>query len=561
MRKNIYVLMLFLGVVLVEGCTDLQEEVLDESLTGNVTNGDVIAGTLAPAYASLSEVFLHTRYFALQEISTDEAILPYRGGTDWGDNNIYIDLHRHTYTPMNGPITNTWNYISQGITRSVIAVSTVRALQSEGQQVDAYLAEARGLRGYYSMLSLDLFGIVMSKDTLNVRSRVLRGAEAVNYIEQDLLAAEAMLDDTNGPGRITKSAAQGLLARLYLNAPVYRNPNAETYDFRREDMEKVVEYCDKVIATGKYALSAEFFEIFDDENHTNKELVFAIDQRALLNGNNRMAYFSLSGDQFPLPQFVKANGTDGPGITPEFYHSWLDAYEGEDPATKDMRFYKRNLDPTVTCIAAADFEIDRGILRGQQYGLQTPRKGDPFVRCAGGVNYVVGPLFNNTRGNTTQPVIFTEEIDYTTYSGYSSGYRVLKYEFSKTSDDGRAKGEFDIVLLRLADIYMMRAEAKLRMDDAAGALQDVNTVRAARTARIGIPPLESIDLDIMFRERGFEFYFEMQRRTDMIRFGKYEDAWTEKTDSDPLRRLFPIPQTAIDGASEFEGFLEQNDGY
>ena len=51
--------------------------------------------------------------------------------------------------------------------------------------------------------------------------------------------------------------------------------------------------------------------------------------------------------------------------------------------------------------------------------------------------------------------------------------------------------------------------------------------------------------DILFRERGFEFYWEHQRRTDMIRFGKYEGAWTEKTNNDVKKRLFPIPQTAM----------------
>jgi starch-binding outer membrane protein, SusD/RagB family len=108
----------------------------------------------------------------------------------------------------------------------------------------------------------------------------------------------------------------------------------------------------------------------------------------------------------------------------------------------------------------------------------------------------------------------------------------------------------------------MRAEAKLRKGDASGALDDVNFVRASRTAR-GLPPpaLDAMDLDILFRERGFEFYWEMQRRTDMIRFGKYEDTWTEKTNSDKTRRLFPIPQSAIDGASNVPGYLVQNQGY
>ena len=117
------------------------------------------------------------------------------------------------------------------------------------------------------------------------------------------------------------------------------------------------------------------------------------------------------------------------------------------------------------------------------------------------------------------------------------------------------------MIVRLADVYMMRAEAKLRKNDAAGALADVNIVRAARTATTPPPPLTSMSLDILFRERGFEFYWEHQRRTDMIRFGKFEGTWTEKTNSDVKKRIFPIPQTAIDGASNIPGYLVQNQGY
>jgi hypothetical protein len=94
-------------------------------------------------------------------------------------------------------------------------------------------------------------------------------------------------------------------------------------------------------------------------------------------------------------------------------------------------------------------------------------------------------------------------------------------------------------------------------------LADVNFVRASRTARPELvpPPLEEMTIEILYRERGFEFYWEHQRRTDMIRFGKYEDVWTEKTDSDVNKRIFPIPQTAIDGASSEPGYLVQNPGY
>jgi hypothetical protein len=175
----------------------------------------------------------------------------------------------------------------------------------------------------------------------------------------------------------------------------------------------------------------------------------------------------------------------------------------------------------------------------------------------------ISKLVNATRSRPDLPVLHTEFIDYTTAgSNYNTGYRVEKYEFSRGSVSGRNFGEHDIVILRLADIYLMRAEAKLRKtNDAAGALADVNTVRAARTARIVPAPLTSMSLDLLFRERGFEFYWEMLRRTDMIRFGKYEGAWTEKSNTDKQKRIFPIPQTAIDGASNLPGYLVQNPGY
>jgi hypothetical protein len=49
--------------------------------------------------------------------------------------------------------------------------------------------------------------------------------------------------------------------------------------------------------------------------------------------------------------------------------------------------------------------------------------------------------------------------------------------------------------------------------------------------------------------------------SDMIRFGKYEGTWTEKDDTDKRKRIFPIPQTAIDGSSNLPGYLEQNPSY
>lgn len=562
MNKITIFLLILLGVSFTtNSCTDLKEEVLDETSATGLSEKQAADGIIAPVYALLPNIYLHTNYFAIQEISTDEAILPYRGGTDWGDNGIYIAMHQHNYTSTDPNIRNTWNLLLTSISRSVTAINELP--NNTDPSAKTYLAEARGMRAFYSMLTLDLFGVVFVKDDLNAISKILRGEEALEYIKSELLAAEPNLETNVGPGRLSKTGAWGLLARLHLNAAVYRDRYAGAFTFKSEDMDKVIEYCDKIINSGQHQLSADYFSIFNSNNHDNKELVFAVDQRAELNGHNRMAYFSLSGDQFPLPEFPNANGTDGPAITPDYYQSWVAAYGAQDPSV-DPRFYKQNLsiysNPGDSCVDAAAFNINRGILRGQQYGLI--RKNGVFEKCPDG-KLKVGKLYNATRSKPDLPVNFTEQIDFTVAgSNYSTGYRVEKYEFSKKSASGRNFGDADIIIVRLADVYLMRAEAKLRKsNDAASALADVNTVRASRTATTPPPALSSMSLDLLFRERGFELYWEMVRRTDMVRFGKYEGTWTEKSNSDPLKRLFPIPQTAIDGASNLPGYLVQNKGY
>ena len=562
MKNRILTLLFVLGLLsMTESCTKLKETVLDESSVTGLTEKQIADGTIAPVYAQLPNIFIHTGLFALQEITTDEAILPYRGGTDWGDNGIYLDLHRHQTTSNNAPVRNTWNPITQSLSRAVSAISSLQG--SKDPNAAKYIAEAKGMYAFYNMLVLDLWGVIFVKEDPGATSKVVRGEEAVEYLKKVLLEVEPLLDNTTGPGRLTKAGVWGLLAKLHLNAAVYRDRYAATFTFKNEDMDKVIEYTSKIISSGQYALSPDYWAIFNDENNTNKELVFAVDQRADLNGHNRLAYFSLSGDQFPLPSFTGANGTDGPGITSDFYRTWVDAYAPTDPADADPRFYQKNItvNPVTqqACYDAASYRIDRGILRGQQYGLI--RTAGVFEKCPDG-KFKVGRLFNNTRNRPTIPVLHTERIDFTTVgSDYATGFRVLKFEFGKKSVSGRNFGEADIPIVRLGDVYLMRAEARLRKGDAAAALTDVNAVRTSRTATGVGRALTAVNLDQLFRERGFELYWELQRRTDMVRFGKFESTWTEKASTDKNKRVFPIPQTAIDGASNLPGYLKQNPGY
>ncbi|WP_036381547.1 RagB/SusD family nutrient uptake outer membrane protein [Muricauda sp. MAR_2010_75] len=561
------------------GCTDLEEEVLDESLTGT-GEAEVVSGSIAPVYGILRYVWFHTVNFGLQEVASDEAILPYRGGTDWYDGGKFIAVHQHLMTPSNSLVGDSWTNIALGISRAVIAKERLQP-EAEGgnaQAADA-LNEMIAMKAYLNMLMLDNWGLVFKKESSDEISEILRGQEAIDYIESELLSVVDVINTNKGPARLTQDAVRTLLARLYLNAAVYRDPYG-TPDFRQEDMDKVIQYTNDIIA-GPYTLSAEYFELFNDDNHNNPELIFALDQRGVLETeHSRWAYWSMSGDQVPRPEVPSSRGTDAVAATPDFYQTWVDAYGDVDPAEADARFFQENtiipeglqdlsgVNPTndedhFYCVEAEDFQVDRGIIRGIIWGPRKDESGN-IMTCDDGTVRIYPVINRRTSGADIRYVDHNLQVDFTAEGSlHNTGHRFSKYQFSSTSTNCCSYSSVDVVLMRLGEIYLMRAEAKLRKGDNAGALADINTLRASRSARPEQTPeaLTSIDIESLYRETGFELYWEGFRRNYQIRFSKYEDSWTEKTDSDVNKRLFPIPQRAIDGASSEEGFLEQNPGY
>jgi starch-binding outer membrane protein, SusD/RagB family len=570
-----------LGTLLVAllGCTSLEEEILDESLTGT-GQAEVVSGSIAPVYGKLRQVWLHTVNFGLQEVASDEAILPYRGGTDWYDGGKFLAVHQHLMTPSNALVGDTWTQITLSLARAVAAEAGLSAEVEKGN-TDAQnaLYEMIAMNAYLNMMMLDNWGLVFKKDRSDQVSEILRGQEAIDYIEDRLLSVVDVISNGNGPGRLNSDAVRALLARLYLNAAVYRNPYG-TPDFKTEDMDKVIQYTNSIIS-GSHSLAPEYFDLFSDNNHTKSELIFALDQRGLLETeHSRWAYWSISGDQVPRPEFPSTRGTDATAATTDFIQTWVDAYGSVDQAEADARFFKRNTiipeslkDLTgVTpsndsqhfyCVNATDFEIDRGILRGIIWG---PRKdaGGNIMKCDDGKVRIYPVINRRTSGANLRYVDHSLQVDFTAEGSlHNTGHRFSKYQFSRTATNCCSYSSVDLVLIRLGEIYLMRAEAKLRKGDNAGALADINTLRTSRNARPAQTPqaLTAIDLDVLFRESGFELYWEGLRRNYQIRFGKYEGGWTDKTDNDVHKRLFPIPQKAIDGASGQKGFLVQNQGY
>ncbi|MBX2917322.1 MAG: RagB/SusD family nutrient uptake outer membrane protein [Cyclobacteriaceae bacterium] len=559
-------------------CTSLEEQVLDESLTGT-GQAETVSGSIAPAYGYLRNVWQHTRNFGLQEIASDEAILPYRGGRDWFDGGKFIAVHQHLMTPGNALVGDTWTDLTLNLSRAVAAEERLKPEAANNAEAQHALAEMIAMKAYLNMLLLDNWGLVFKKSSASQLSVVLRGQDAIDYLESELLSVVNVISNDKGRGRFSKDAVKALLARLYLNAAVYRNPYG-TPDFRSADMQKVIQYTNEIIA-GPYSLSPEYFALFNDNNNTNPEIIFSLDQRGVLQTeHSRWAYWSISGDLVPRPEWPNTRGTDAAALTPDFYQTWVDAYGNVDPAVADARFFQENtivpenlkdltnVSPAndsehYFCVDALDFQINRGILRGKIWGPRKDAAGN-ILKCADGKVRIYPVINARTSGASRAYVDHIKQVDFTDQGSlHHTGHRFSKYQFSKTSPDCCSYSSVDIVLIRLGEIYLMRAEAKLRNGDNVGALADINTLRTSRNARPAQTPaaLTSINLDILFREAGFELYWEGFRRNYQIRFGKYESTWTGKTDNDVAKRLFPIPQKAIDGASNLPGFLSQNQGY
>jgi hypothetical protein len=128
---------------------------------------------------------------------------------------------------------------------------------------------------------------------------------------------------------------------------------------------------------------------------------------------------------------------------------------------------------------------------------------------------------------------------------------------SNTETDGV---DIDFPLFRLADAYLMYAEAALRSNtDLDQALDLVNELRINRNApEVSLNDLSATVDGIPFKffldERGRELYWEAVRRTDLIRFDaftsdKYLWQWKGGVKDgkavDQRYRIYPIPATEL----------------
>ena len=574
------------ATIMFAGCTNLDEEVLDEVLVGQTANS---ANALAAVYDRLGEnIFTNAgSMLAMQEHTSDVSILPTRG-SDWGDGGKWRAMHEFTWAPDNAVITDNFNQITNGITRSLSAIKIIN--DDTDEQKTLLMAEAKGMLAFFMYHTLDLYGQVPYRDPLvaNAPLQILQSGEAIDKL---ILDVEAVIPDlanvgeqNTHNGRFTKQAAYALLSSMYLNRAVYKDRyNASSaFNFSETavsgtgtDMDRVIYYTSLLIDSGTYHLASNYFDNFSLNNSGGPELIFAITQKIdnLHNGSNDLAYNSMERNQ----RCSKDNrGTNASCLTPEFYASW-DGNHNDPRFTRHYQyadgtwFMNDGTDvsvPATSIVAGTStpwFHFNRGIQVGQQYGPKLTSSG-PFEMTSDGRIKVSALVCEKS---TSTPMDFTPDLNFDNptqavfaQNQINRGTRCFKFEFDPEAGNGTSS--VDIPLYRLGGIYTMRAEAYLRKGNNSAALADINLLRTSRTreALYGNAPgiaIPAINMDILFREIGFEMYWEMWRRPQMIRFGKFdaERMTSAKPASQPFRRVFPIPQSTIDVTKG----LTQNQGY
>jgi hypothetical protein len=510
---KIGLLSLMSGIFMI-ACSDLKIEETDSIFTGGGDepfNGvENPAGSLQNIYNGLQgQLADQANFFALQEVSTDETLVPTRG-TDWGDNGIWRNLHQHTWTSTHAYVLTVWNQMNQNVYRCTEVIDERSNASAEVK------AASQFLRAYSMYQVMDLYGQVPFRtpdEGPEIEPMVMTRAQAFDFILKDLDEAIPALP-SSGPNNdntlfATKESAQFLKARLLLNKFVYVGGTPEA-----ADMAAVIALVDAITAQG-YALQEGYFDIFKEDQDT--ETIWWLKAGV---GNriwDGLHYHQITPDN-------AGGGWNGFSTLSEFYST----FEGppNDQSLGGGQEERRGWVPDGTNADESNFGIGYGFLQGQQYDVD----GNALLERSG------------------RPLDFTKEMPGLIGNNESNGIRIIKYH--------PANGAYTEhqIIFRYSDAYLMKAEAMMRSGGDATAM--VNGLRDIR----GAQAVASVTDAVMLDERGRELYYEFVRRMDMVRFGQYGRAWEFKDPStvgDATKALYPIPSNAILSNSG----LVQNPGY
>ena len=487
---------------------------------GGATDGQGLQGTCRGIYD-------------LQTFGSDEAMLPTRGH-DWYDGELWQDMYRHSWDGGHDLLYNSWTYLYKAITlcnRSIEHLAECHNLITD-YEYKAYTAEVRALRAIYYWYLLDLFGRVpiFTATTLSMNDvHQSERSDLFHFVYDELAEACFSLANENSVGqgdyygRVTFDVALFVLAKLALNAEIYLDDDwtdkeyldgkeiiLDVYGQKMNAWEAVTSFCN-YLANG-YSLEPVYGANFMVRNENSSENIWVI----------------------PMDKDLYSNTQQN--IMRSWHYRHADAYgiTGENGSCATLN-----------------------TLRIFGYGTEDQDPRFEFNYWAGEVYDRNGDLIPDRTGAplTYYPKAVKMDLSYDPYVE-TAGARMKKYDIDKNATKDGTLMDNDIVLFRLADVLLMRAEAKWRNGEDGSA--DFNAVRE----RVGAAPREFTPENLL-DERLLELCWEGWRRQDLIRFRQYKSLFTGDEFDDPVDEsdghttVFPIPNDILTLNPHFT----QNKGY
>jgi hypothetical protein len=418
-------------------------------------------------------------------------------------NNYDVDLN-----PFAGEVSFLWSTCYKIINLTNTIIASAPEVEMDGSQRERLIGEARFIRALSYYWLVQQFGDVPLKlePTIGMVMETTRTPEEEVYrlIVEDLSYSVEHLE-TSYPewGSVRKGAAQHLLSKVYLIL---------------EDWQNAADLAMAVINDPNYALEEDFSGIFHHENQINPEIIFSVQyENDFINsgsfGNRTHLFFTNSYSDIPGMERVLQWGRPWTRFAPTAYLMGL--YEEEKDERTDIW---RTFD---------DFYYNNPATLPEGKNV-----GDP-----------VDESWRNT-------IEFHPAL--------------IKYWDPTRPSVNDPRGNKDFIVFRLAETYLIVAEALMMQGRSSEAVIYFNTVRQ-RAARPGMDlsiTEGELDIDMILDERGRELAGEMHRWFDLKRTGKALErikAHSQKGQNiQPHHLLRPLPQNELDLLTTP---IEQNPNY
>ena len=503
-------------------CDVLEEDPFTQPSTENFYQNETDAlAALTASYARLKSGigYYKQQFMPTLFASSDQGLSTY----------LYNEFKRGIVTSTNQSLNNLWKELYLGIRDANNVIANVPSIEMDEELKNRIIGEAKFLRALHYFNLVRCFGEVPLR-TAPLQAGDDQGLPVSSIVEiydliiDDLNFAsiycwgrnEASGNYVNDLGRATNTAAHALLAKVYTRIASCKRTASngiignELYLEFPESYQTYYQYakdhCDSAISGQGFNLSTsldDWISIFDANNGNNPEMIFDV-QGSSLSGQGT----AVSNLFTPRNAGLSGSGFGGNNkLKPLFINNRIDKFDNR---------YQNSI--------ITEYET-----LTRQFNINQWSTG-----------YVPTNLENgNTLGTLWQ--IWT-----------------AKYIDTEATTEYTSRQNWHVI--RLADVYLMRAEANAEiLSDPAAANSDINILRI----RVGMNeidyssmPIESFREEIM-RERAVELYMEGHRFFDLTRFGVYDEYCRfiyGNVDGarQPEDYLWPIPIIEVSTNSEID---------